>query len=336
MSAGDQPTLEMVAAAAGVSRSTVSRVVNGSPKVRPEVVETVQQAIERLAYVPNRAARSLAGRHTYAIALLVPEDMHRFFGDPYFASVVKGITARLERSDYILNLLVASGDPNGKTRRFLAGGNVDGALVVSHHSGDADLIELNQTLPVVFGGRPTVPGIGDTWWVDVDNVGGAELAARRLVEHGCRRIGLVSGPADMRAAIDRQQGWRSVLAADGLAADAVGYGDFTMWSGAAATRALLERHPDLDGLFVANDMMARGALAVLAERGTRVPADLAVVGYDDGPAATASRPHLTTVSQPSTGMGRTMAEMLLALLADAAPAERHQVLATSLIVRETA
>ena len=336
MPTGDQPTLEMVAAAAGVSRSTVSRVVNGSPKVRPEVVEAVQEAIERLAYVPNRAARSLAGRHSYAIALLVPEDTNRFFGDPYFASVVKGITARLERSDYILNLLVTSGDPNGKTRRFLAGGNVDGALVVSHHAGDLDLIGLNEILPMVFGGRPAVPGIGDTWWVDVDNVGGAEQATRRLVERGCRRVGLISGPADMRAAMDRQQGWQAVLAERGLPTDAVCHGDFTTWSGAVATRALLERHPDLDGLFVANDLMARGALAVLADRRVRVPEEVAVVGYDDGPAATASRPHLTTVSQPSTRMGTTMAEMLLGLLADQTPVERHRVLATSLVVRETA
>ena len=111
------PTLEMVAAESGVSRSTVSRVVNGSPKVRPEVVEAVNAAIERLNYVPNRAARSLASRQTYAIALLVPERVVTFFNDPFFASVVQGITTGMEDSDYILNLLVSSSDPARKTRR---------------------------------------------------------------------------------------------------------------------------------------------------------------------------------------------------------------------------
>lgn len=334
--ASEQPTLEMVAAAAGVSRSTVSRVVNGSPKVRPEVVEVVNQAIDELAYVPNRAARSLAGRHTYAIALLVPEDTTRFFGDPYFASVVRGIAARLEHSDYILNLLISSGDPNGKTRRYLAGGNVDGALVVSHHSGDHDLVEVNQSTTVVFGGRPTVPGLGHTYWVDVDNVSGARQATQRLVRRGCRRIGFVGGPIDMPAAIDREEGWRGAMAEADLPTHAVSHGDFTMWSGMVATRALLDADPGIDGLFVANDMMARGALTVLSERGRRVPEDVALVGYDDSPVATATPPHLTTVSQPSIRMGATMAEMLLQLLGDTEPVHPHQVLDTTLVLRETA
>ena len=151
------PTLELVAAESGVSRSTVSRVVNGSPKVRPEVVEAVNAAIERLNYVPNRAARSLASRQTYAIALLVPERVTTFFNDPFFASVVQGITDRMEDSDYILNLLVSSSDPTRKTRRYLRGGNVDGAFVVSHHAADRDLADLCDIMPVVFGGRPA-PG----------------------------------------------------------------------------------------------------------------------------------------------------------------------------------
>ena len=199
-------TLEMVAAEAGVSRSTVSRVVNGSPKVRPDVVDTVNAAISRLNYVPNRAARSLASRQTYAIALLVPEDNTRFFGDPYFAAVVKGITSRLDDSDYILNLLVVSSDPARKTMRYLQGGNVDGAIVVSHHSGDRDLVELSETLPLVFGGRPTIPDVGECYFVDVDNFSGAVQATQRLVDLGRKRIGTITGATDMPASIDRLAG----------------------------------------------------------------------------------------------------------------------------------
>jgi DNA-binding LacI/PurR family transcriptional regulator len=331
-----QPTLEMVAAVSGVSRSTVSRVVNRSPNVRPEVVASVQRAIEDLNYVPNRAARSLAGRLTYAIALLVPEDASRFFGDPYFASIVEGITATLDSSDYVLNLLVARDGAGGKTCRYLQGGNVDGALVVSHHPSNTDLREINASLPVVFGGRPAVPDLGPCYSVDVDNVGGARLATAHLLGIGRRRIGTITGPPDMPASVDRLAGWRQVLQQAGLPTDAVVHGDFTTAGGAAAMHDLLARVPDLDAVFVANDLMARGALTVLTERGVAVPGDVALVGYDDSPAATSGTRPLTTVSQPSIAMGARMTEMLLGLLRGAEPESRTCVLETRLVLRTTA
>jgi DNA-binding LacI/PurR family transcriptional regulator len=329
------PTLEMVAAESGVSRSTVSRVVNGSPKVRPEVVEAVNAAIERLNYVPNRAARSLASRQTYAIALLVPERVMTFFNDPFFASVVQGITAGMEDSDYILNLLVASSDPTRKTRRYLRGGNVDGAFVVSHHAADTDLADLCDIMPVVFGGRPALADLGSCHFIDIDNVHGARTAVDHLVSIGRRRIATITGPDDMPAAVDRRRGWAEGLAAAGLVDDAVAVGDFTETGGVAAMRRLLASHPDIDAVFVANDLMARGALRVLAESGRTVPDDVAVVGYDDSPAATAFRPELSTIAQPSELMGRRMAELLLTLLRGAEP-EPPDLLATTLVRRETA
>ena len=330
------PTLEMVAAEAGVSRSTVSRVVNGSPKVRADVVAHVQDAITRLNYSPNRAARSLASRQTYAIALMVPEETSRFFGDPYFASIVNGITSRLEQTDYVLNLLVASSDPNRKNRRYLRGGNVDGALVVSHHAGDQDLVELNSTMPVVFGGRPSMPDLNAGYYVDVDNVSGGRQATRYLIERGARRIGTVTGPTDMPAAIDRLAGWRAEMTAHGLATDALVHGDFTSFSGAMATRELLDAHGDLEAIFVASDLMARGAVATLHERGIAVPGDIAVVGYDNSSAATSGVLQLTTISQPSEEMGARMADLLLEILAGRAPSDLACILPTSLVVRDSA
>jgi DNA-binding LacI/PurR family transcriptional regulator len=328
-------TLEMVAAESGVSRSTVSRVVNGSPKVRPEVVQAVSAAIERLNYVPNRAARSLASRQTYAIALLVPERVKTFFNDPFFASVVQGITTGMENSDYILNLLVSSSDPTRKTRRYLRGGNVDGALVVSHHTADTDLADLCDIMPVVFGGRPALADLASCHFVDIDNVQGARTAVDHLISIGRRRIATVTGPEDMRAGVDRRTGWADGLAAAGLPAEALAVGDFTEAGGAAATRALLASHPEIDAVFVANDLMARGVVRVLLESGRTVPDDVAVVGYDDSPAATALRPELTTIAQPSELMGRRMAELLLALLRGEEP-EPQKLLPTTLVRRETA
>lgn len=329
------PTLEQVAAESGVSRSTVSRVVNGSPKVRPEVVEAVNAAIERLNYVPNRAARSLASRQTYAIALLVPERVTTFFNDPFFASVVQGITERMEDSDYILNLLVSSSDPARKTRRYLRGGNVDGAFVISHHAADRDLADLCDIMPVVFGGRPSLSDLASAHYVDIDNVQGARSAVEYLVASGRRRIATITGPDDMLAAVDRRTGWHRALEAAGLPADAAAVGDFTEDSGAVAARTLLSRWPDLDAVFVANDLMARGALRVLTDAGRGVPDDVAVVGYDDSPAATAMRPELTTVAQPSETMGWRMAELLLALLRGET-VEPGPLLPTTLVRRDTA
>lgn len=330
------PTLEMVAAAAGVSRATVSRVVNGSPKVSPEVVRAVNEAIARLRYVPNRAARTLASRQTMAIALLVPENITRFFTDPYFALVVSGITGRLEATDYVLNLVVTSSDPGGKAGRYLGGGNVDGALVLSHHIGNRDLIELSAQVPTVFGGDPRMIGVVDPYFVDVDNVEGARMATRHLVGLGRRRIATITGPMDMHASRHRLAGWRQVLAEAGRPADAVAHGDFTGRGGSAAMRELLERWPGLDAVFVGSDQMARGALAALAAAGRRVPDDVAVVGYDDTDLAVAEHPELTTVRQPAEEMGVAMADMLLARLAGQAPETRVRILPTELKIRETA
>jgi DNA-binding LacI/PurR family transcriptional regulator len=330
------PTLEAVAAEAGVSRSTVSRVVNGSDRVSPEVVTAVTAAIERLKYVPNRAARSLANRQTMAIALVVPEDTSRFFGDPFFAEVMLGITQGLEDSDYVLNLQLASpASPSEKTIRYLLGGNVDGAIVVSHHSGDDFFTTLDATIPVVFGGRPYLPELHRNNYVDVDNAAGAAMGTRYLIERGRRRIATIAGPADMQAAVDRTEGWLDAMRSAGLATDLLAQGDFTMAGGATAMRELLERAPDLDGLFAASDLMAIGAIGVLRDRGIPVPEGVAVVGFDDSSAATSGDIGLTTVHQPSREMGVEMARMLLALLRGE-PTERERVMPTRMVVRDSA
>ncbi|MFP7761982.1 LacI family DNA-binding transcriptional regulator [Marisediminicola sp. LYQ134] len=330
------PTLEAVAAAAGVSRSTVSRVVNGSPKVAADVVATVQRAIESLGYVPNRAARSLAQRRSMAIALVVPEDTTRFFGDPYFASIVAGITSVLDDSDYVLVLQLAKSKGSARnTVRYLLGGNVDGALVVSHHSTDIELTELAAALPVVFNGRLLQSTETPTYFVDVDNVAGAMLGTQKLIDIGRTRIAILAGPDDMRPGIDRAVGWKRALDAAGLSSERLVRGDFTRAGGAASMRQLLAQHPDIDGVFAASDLMASGAVAALRESGRSVPADVAVVGFDDAPAAVDGDVLLTTVHQPAEVTGATMANMLLARLRGE-DIERERILPTRLVERDSA
>lgn len=330
------PTLEAVAAEAGVSRSTVSRVVNGSSHVRPDVITAVNAAIDRLNYVPNRAARSLANRQTMAIALVVPEDTTRFFGDPFFAEIVQGISQGLENSDYVLNLqLASSSSPSEKSIRYLLGGNVDGAIVVSHHSGDDFFTSLDASIPVVFGGRPYHSELQRHNFVDVDNMAGAAMGTQYLIDLGRRRIGTITGPDNMQAADDRTAGWRSVMETAGRPTDLLARGDYTLISGASAMRTLLELDPELDAVFVASDLMANGAIGVLRERGIRVPTDVAIVGFDDSSAATSGEVGITTVHQPSREMGEEMARMMLALLRGET-VERERVMPTWMVVRDSA
>ena len=332
-----RPTLEEVARVAGVSRATVSRVINGSPKVSPDVLATVEKAIAELNYVPNRAARSLVARATMSIALVVPENAHRFFGDPYFADVVQGISERLDDSEYVLNLqLTHPSSPSEKTRRYLLGGNVDGAIVVSHHSGDHFLASLGRSLPVVFGGRPLgqIANPGD-YYIDVDNRLGARHGVEHLVTRGCTRIATITGPADMPAAVDREMGWRDALQAAGLSDHRIAHGDFTEAGGIRAALALVDEHPDLDAIFVASDLMASGVLLALGERGLRVPDDVAIVGFDNSPYATRGRIGLTTIAQPSLEMGHVMADTLLRLLAGE-QVEHVTMMETHLVVRDSA
>lgn len=325
-------TIEEVASAAGVSRSTVSRVVNGSTAVSPEALEAVRRAISDLNYVPNRAARSLASRQTHAIALIVPEDTTRFFGDPFFAAIVSGIHSRLSRSDYVLNLFIASDDPGDKTTSYVRSGAVDGAIVVSHHTSDTFIDRIAAAVPVVYGGRPVRQRERD-YYVDVDNVRGAHDATTYLIESGRRRIATITGPHDMPAGIDRLRGYREALEAWGLPDGVIEDGNFTADGGAAAMRRILDHDgPRPDGLFIASDLMARGALEVLAAAGLRVPDDVAIVGFDDSPVATSVTPPLTTMRQPSFAQGERMATVLLDLLAGKHP--RHvTILETELVVR---
>lgn len=326
-------TIEEVAAAAGVSRSTVSRVVNGSTAVSPEALAAVHDAIERLNYVPNRAARSLASRQTHAIALIVPEDTTRFFGDPFFAAIVAGITGTLRSSDYLLNLLIASDDPGDKMTGFVRNGGVDGALLVSHHTSDAFIDRIADAVPVVYGGRPVRTRETD-YVVDVDNVAGAREAVRRLIDIGRTRIATISGPLTMLSSIDRVQGFREALADAGLSPFAEEEGDYSEASGAdAARRILAAGRPD--AIFVASDLMARGALTALRAAGIRVPEDIALVGFDDSSVALSCDPQLTTMRQPMYAQGEAMAQVLLSRLAGGDP-PRTTILPTELVVRGSA
>ncbi|SEC12001.1 DNA-binding transcriptional regulator, LacI/PurR family [Nocardioides exalbidus] len=312
VSTGGSPTLDEVARVAGVSRATASRAINGGQRVSPRAQAAVDQAVRTLGYVPNPAARSLVTRRTDSIAVVVPEPDDRVFSDPFFAGTLRGVTRVLGERDIQLVLLLARpGASSARTLRYLTGRHVDGAYVVSHHRDDRLAEHLSDIgLPCIFGGRPWTGG-DRVAYVDVDNTAGEREATEHLILSGRTRIGTIAGPSDMTASADRLAGWRLAMTEAGLATDAVAHGDFTEASGVHATRALLERHPDLDGLVVASDLMAAAALRVLAEMGRRVPDDVAVIGFDDLGVAERTTPRLTTVRQPVVAMAERATRLLL-------------------------
>ncbi|MEU5380658.1 MULTISPECIES: LacI family DNA-binding transcriptional regulator [unclassified Streptomyces] len=310
-----RPTLEAVAARAGVSRATVSRVVNGGEGVREPLVERVLRAVEELGYVPNQAARSLVTKRHDAVAVVIAEPETRVFADPFFALQLRGISKELTAHDSQLVLLLTEGRADhARVGRYLAGGHVDGALVFSLHLDDP-LPELVQRagVPTVFGGRPDWGEGNRSVYVDSDNRGGAREAVRYLVGLGRRRVGHITGALDQTSAVDRLDGFRDVM----VDADPrlIAEGDFTPAGGERAMLLLLERCPDLDAVFAANDLAASGALRVLRAQGRRVPEDIAVVGFDDMlPVAEQTDPPLTTIRQDIEEMGRLMARLLLRAL----------------------
>ena len=330
---GQAATLESVGKLAGVSRSTVSRVINASPGVSQKATDAVLEAIEQLGYVPNQLAKSLASKRTSVVTALIPEDLDRFFVDPFFSSIVTGIESYVSETDLVLNMMIASQKSFQKIVNSLAGGRADGLLVLSHHS-DHELGEsLRRKMPVVYGGRPT-DDAADASYVDVDNIAAAKTAVEALLRAGCKKIGTITGRLDMPVGADRLQGFTEAVTEAGVAGPIV-YGDFTAEGGREAARKLISGDQEFDGLFIASDLMARAAVDTLLESGLRVPEDVAVVGFDDSTAATSSHPYLTTIRQDPYDQGRAMAQLLSERMRNPEMPPRAVLLNTWLVERET-
>ncbi|HWU05873.1 MAG TPA: LacI family DNA-binding transcriptional regulator [Streptomyces sp.] len=308
------PTLEDVARQAGVSRATVSRVVNGIRNVDPGIQELVRHVIEQTGYRPNRAARSLVTQRTETVALIISGAgdtfASRVFTDPFFGRVVSGVVGYLRTHSMHPVLLVAESDAaREQVVDYLSQGTADGALVVSIQVADPLPEMLTAArIPVVLFARPEHPHLASH--VDLAHAEGARLAAEHLLVRGCRRIATISAPQSIPAARDRLDGFRATLASAGMPDVPVAEGNFTVDSGAAAMVELLRDHPDVDGVFAANDLMAQGACQVLREQGKRIPQDVAVIGFDDSSVAVTCRPPLTTVRQPVEKMAGAMARLL--------------------------
>lgn len=327
--------LEEIAKRSGVSRSTVSRVINNDPNVKTETRERVQDIIHRLNFQPNVAARSLASGRTRVLGLVIPRGVTALFTDPYFPILIQGIASACNVHEHSVMLWLAEPEYERRTiHQIMHGGLIDGVIVSSMLMDDPLVQALadNQKPFVLVGRHPTNAGIS---YVDVDNVKGAHSAVAHLLRQGRRRIATITGPQNAIVGVDRRTGYLDALRERGLASDPrlTVEGDFTETSGYVGMQRLLAHDPD--AVFAASDVMAQGALRALREAGRRVPEDVAVVGFDDMPFAGTTEPPLTTVRQPIGRLGATAVEILIDLITQPAAGPRRVLLSTELVIRKS-
>ena len=329
-----KPTIRDIAAVAGVSHGTVSRVLNGGHWVSSDARAAVEEAIRTTGYTANHAARSLATGRSGSLAFLLTEPQHLLFSDPTFALLLRGAAEALAQRSMTLVLLVAgSAAERASVTQYVSAGHVDGVLLISSHESDP-LIEslLAANVPTVCCGLP-LGHQSDVSTVSVDEVGSARTMTRHLLDQGHRRIAMIAGPHDTPGGKYRLVGFRDELG-DAFDAALVEEGDYSSDSGIAAMNRLLERGAPPDAVFAASDLMAAGAVTALRRAGLRVPEDVAVAGFDDSGLAATHEPPLTTMRQPWDQISERMVALLLDVIAGAP--RQSVTLPTTLVVRESA
>ncbi|MBL8146479.1 MAG: LacI family DNA-binding transcriptional regulator [Anaerolineae bacterium] len=327
--------LEDIARLAGVSKSTVSRVVNNHPNVSARTRTRVMRVITEQQFRPNSAARALVTQQTRVLSVVIPQPYGEAFNDPFFLIILQSIARAAAEADYAIMLWIGGVEHQEERfgERILNNAFFDGILIMSADDKDPILQNLSRAgYPFVQIGPPQFDGAN---YVDVNNRRGAYEAAKHLASLGHRRIGVIAGPLNKGEARARLIG-----CLDGLAESAVSplpewisEGNFDEPSGYRAMKHLL-RH-DLQAVFVSNDTMALGALRALDEAGIGVPGQIALAGFDDMPFSVTTRPPLTTVRQPIEEMGEAAVRMLIALVEGAPTEPRQVILPTRLVIRES-
>jgi len=329
-------TLEKIGQLAGVSRSTVSRVINNHPNVSDSVRERVEKIIKETEYSPNLAARTLASQRSFVIGLVIPRSVQAFFGDPYFARLTQGIAQATNLHDYTFSLFILENREveDRLIPRITRPGLIDGLVIQSTSADDKVLSRvINGSIPYVIAGRPL--DYPNVTYIDVDNVNGATLAVEHLINLGRKRIATITGPQNISPGVDRRLGYEQTLAKHGFIADnnLIAEGNFTEESGYQAAKQILEFEPD--AIFAASDSMGLGAIQAVKEKGLRVPQDIAIVGFDDLPPARYANPQLTTIRQPILRFGVAAIELLIKYVEDNITTPQKTILGVELIVRDS-
>lgn len=328
-------TIKRIAELAGVSKATVSRVLNDYPHIRPEIREQVQKVIDETGYQPNHVARLLASDRSNIIGLIIPSGPQAVFNDPYFPALTEGIAQSVNQHNLILALFVFHSQQEGRDtiNGILTAGLLDGLIITADHTGDQFIPQLiANEMPFVYIGRPD-DSIGISY-VDTDNLSGGYQATTHLIQLGYKRIATVASNMNS-AGDDRLEGYSQALDKYSIKFDnkLVEYGDYSLESGYRAMKSLLNEKPE--AVFVASDTMALGAIRAIREANLSISDDIAVVGHDDLPPAIQADPKLTTIRQPIDQIGQIAVETLANLINSGDQSGHQTILPTKLIIRDS-
>ena len=327
-------TIQDVAKKCGLSVATVSRVLNGSDKVRPDTKKAVEKAIREMGYVPNAAARNLRTNQSRVVAVLIPN-----ITNPFYAHVFAGINKAAEQAGYSIILIYTAGNaPKKMLTKVIKDKRADGVILLSITADDLWVDECSEKIPLVQcaeyaeGSR--------TAHVSVGNYEGALDAVRYLISRGKKRIGIIGARNNFVSVKEREQGWRDAMKEAGLAIDEEwkeeGDEKFSYESGVEAAKRLMKKKSRPDAVFCFGDEMARAAIVTATEMGWRVPEDLSVIGFDDIDLYTGMmHPHITSVRQPCEKIGETAFCILKELMNGKKPQKTAVRLPHSLVVRES-
>lgn len=324
-------TIKDVSKLAGVSVATVSRYLNKNGYVSKEAELAIAEVIEKLNYRPNTIARSLAGKKTATVGLMVPDILN-----PFFPELARAIEDAANTYGYTVMLCNTDNDP-AKEQRYietLLHKQADGIIISSYTIQPEHLTGLQKAgIPVIL--LDNVFSSDSVVSLTVENKRGGELAAEHLLELGCRKIAHICGPLSITSSRDRTAGFEAVSAGtDWFIPSLIGYSDFTVKGGYSTMKKLLTDHPDLDGVFASNDLMAAGALKALAEAGRRVPEDVKVIGFD-GIGLEMLSPELSTIAQPIYELGKTAMDVLVALIGKETGIEMDQIFPVTLTAKQS-
>jgi len=328
-------TLEEIAKIAGVSRSTVSRVVNNNPRVKDATREKVKDVIREVKFQPSTAARRLAGGKSNIIGLVIPMGVARLFTDPYFPILLQSVSATCNTNNLTVMLWLAEPDQKRTLiNQILNYDILDGVIVSSMSVNDPIISNLAKShIPFVLVGRP--PKENNIHFVDIDNKEGARKIVSHLIKSGKKRIGTITGKQNMLVSLDRLAGYRQALTDAGIEVipELILDGNFTDLGGYSCTHALLPKK--IDAIFAASDFMALGVLRALKETGAKIPEEIAVVGFDDAPFAPTTTPPLTTIHQPTDQLGSRAVELLVSLINNNHPSPNSVTIPVDIVFRDS-
>ena len=326
-------TIYDVAREAGVSDATVSRVFNNKDSVREVTRQKVMAAAQKLGYVANLQARSLAGGRLNVIGLLIPG-----LDNGYLVEIVKGVDQALAQTGYELMIHTTHRRGNNEANylQYVANGLTEGILLVVPLLS-SDFLRALEEISYPYVLIDAVDDSGRSFSVSATNWQGAYDATEYLLQLGHQRIGFITGILELNSAKDRLAGYISALESHSIAIEPtlIAQGDFSKASGYKMARELLELEEKPSAIFASNDSMALGAMDAIREKGLSIPADISVIGFDNIPEALISYPKLTTVHQPLAQMGQIAVQLLLDQIEDLERLPKRMTLATQLIIRDS-